>query len=1111
MPSDRAFIFYDPTGKRRTRLRRGLKTAAVVSAALAVLLAIVLFGNAQLPALGLPRLDRLPASFAEVPAIISGERAARNVPFHMRRAARNIQYVRSPSPVLHPKVAARVGAEKPVVFGYYVNWDPASMVSLRLNLSRLTHLVPGWLTLQNGAGDLEDEADGSVIAIARQAHLPILALVSNYRDGWRGADAHRDLTNGKARANLIDNIESNLKEHGLQGVNIDLEALGKRDREPMVAFMRLLYERLHAQGYMVTQSVPPDDPAFDLKRLAEYNDYLVPMVYDEHYQSSEPGPVASEDWFEDQLDRLSKIVPLEKTVIAVGNYGYDWTIGGKGGAEVTFGGVMSAAVANGGQIEWDADATNPVLRYSTGGRRHEVWFLDAVTGLNHTIDVAQWGFRGVGVWRLGAEDPGLWKVFPQGQWPTENYDPAGLENLTANRSTITYGEGEALRVAATPREGNRKVAGDADGNFHETFGQLPTYWVVERMGKPAEKEMALTFDDGPDPAWTPAILDELKKLNVRATFFAIGANAARNAGLIKREYAEGHEIGNHSYSHPNIAMVGEERTRLELAWTQRIIENALGVSTTLFRPPYNADSDPTTPEEIVPLWRAQQQGYLSIAETIDPRDWEHGTTAARLLEDVETDQRDGHVILLHDGGGDRSATLAALPRIVEYFRSKGYRFVPVGELIGRTREQVMPRPSSQELRWARVEGQAFGAGSGFQKVVGILFLAAIFLALLRSLIYGVLAVIQKFRARRRVFDPGFSPPVSVIIAAYNEDKVIVRTVESVLSNGYEDLELIVVNDGSSDSTLDVLREKYGANPLVRILDQPNRGKSAALNNAISHAAHDVLIAIDADTIFRRGTIGKLVRHFSDPRVGAVSGNARVGNRGGWITRFQSMEYIYGFNLDRRALDLLNAITVVPGAVGAWRKSLVRGLGGFGHDTLAEDTDLTLAIRRLGYVIRYEEEAVAFTEAPETLSALARQRFRWAFGTLQAAWKHRDAMFDPRYGSLGFVALPSIWLFQVALSALSPFAEVAMIFGLLTGNWRIVLAYYFGFFLLEFVTGMVAYVLEGESPRDLALLFFQRVFYRELMYYVLAKSLLFALQGRLVGWGKQERRATVEGF
>jgi peptidoglycan-N-acetylglucosamine deacetylase len=270
----------------------------------------------------------------------------------------------------------------------------------------------------------------------------------------------------------------------------------------------------------------------------------------------------------------------------------------------------------------------------------------------------------------------------------------------------------------------------------------------------------------------------------------------------------------------------------------------------------------------------------------------------------------------------------------------------------------------------------------------------------------------------------------------------------------------------------------------------------------------LLIALDADTIFDRSTIGKLIRHFAEPQVGAVSGNAKVGNKKSWLTRFQSMEYVCGFNLDRRALDLLNAITVVPGAVGAWRKDLIERVGGFGHDTLAEDTDVTLAIRRLGFEIHYEEEAVAYTEAPETTAALAKQRFRWAFGTLQAAWKHRGALFQPRYGALAFVALPSIWIFQVLLAILAPLAEIALLLALFSGNWRVVVLYYAAFLILDFLTALLAYFLEEENPIDLLLFVPQRLYYRALMNYILVKSFLYALRGRLVGWNKLERTASV---
>jgi cellulose synthase/poly-beta-1,6-N-acetylglucosamine synthase-like glycosyltransferase len=429
--------------------------------------------------------------------------------------------------------------------------------------------------------------------------------------------------------------------------------------------------------------------------------------------------------------------------------------------------------------------------------------------------------------------------------------------------------------------------------------------------------------------------------------------------------------------------------------------------------------------------------------------------------------------------------------------------------MGKSRAEIMPLPSAEERRWANIEGQALDAKGTFKIVIGTLFLIAIYLTLARSGLYGTLAVIQKVRARRRRFDPAYRPAVSVVIAAYNEEKVISRTVRSILDNGYEDTEVVVVDDGSKDATLAVLEAEFDDNRKVRIFTQPNRGKAAALNHAIRQARNSILVAVDADTIFRKGAIGYLVRHFADERVGAVSGNARVGNRHKWITRFQSIEYICGFNLDRRALDLLNAITVVPGAVGAWRKELVEQLGGFGHDTLAEDTDLTLAIRQLGYEIRYEENAIAYTEAPETTRALAKQRFRWSFGTLQAAWKHRAVTLDPRYGFLGLLAMPSIWLFQVLLAAISPFAELAMIIALFAGNWKTVLLFYGAFFVLESLTALLAYGLEGENPRDLKLFFLQRIYFRGLMQYVLRKSILFALRGRVVGWGKLERTATVQ--
>lgn len=1090
-------------------MRRALGTFALLIAMLAVLLGVAALSSPQLPKLGLPEVQHI-GGFSEVRTIIRGERAVKNVPYTLKKAGREVSYMRNASPVVRPQRASRVTPERPLVVGFYVNWDRASMVSLRLNARHLTHLAPEWLVLKNAAGDLEDTSDNTVIEIARQANLPVLAMLTNYREGWQGGDLHRLLGSKKARENLVDNIYGNIVEHRFAGVMLDLEQARPGDKAKLVEFVAEVRARLKPEGLMVAQSVPCDDEAYDLRRLAGLNDFIVPMVYDEHYQSGTPGPVASQEWFEKQLDRLAEQAPPEKMVAGIGNYGYDWVIGSRGGTEVSFNDVMAAGVANRAKIIWDDDTDNPVLRYTHKGEQHEVWYLDAVTGLNHTLEVADRGFRGVGVWRLGGEDPELWKVLADGQWPKRGFDISGLLKMSVQQSVNQYGEGEIIRIAETPREGRRRVWQDEDSSFSEEYETLPTYFVVESYGHTPGKQLAITFDDGPDERFTPEMLDVLKAKNVKATFFVVGVNAEAQPNVLRRIYAEGHEIGNHSYSHPNIALTSLERTRLELDATQRIIEHAIGRSTILFRPPYNADSEPQTPDEIEPVRRAQEMGYITVGERIDPQDWRKGATADGILAEVIDEKDNGSIILLHDAGGDRQATVEALPRIIDHFRRAGYQFVTVGQLMGKTRDQTMPLPAQREQGWALIEGQALDFKGLVQWLLGLVFVSAIVLTALRSAIFAVMAVWQKFRAGARVFDSAFQPPVSVVLAAYNEEKVIRRTVESVLHSAYSNLEVLVVDDGSKDATLAVLRGAFQDDPRVRILSQENAGKSAALNRAIAAASHEVLVAVDADTLFRTDTIAKLVRHFVDEKVGAVSGNAKVGNKHNWLTRFQSIEYIYGFNLDRRALDLVNAITVVPGAVGAWRKSLVEKLGGFGHDTLAEDTDLTLAIRRSGYEIRYEEEAIAFTEAPEDIRSLVKQRFRWAFGTLQAVWKHRDATFNPSDGTLGFIALPSIWLFQVVLAGIAPFADIAMVATLFAGNWPVVLGYYLAFFCVELMSGLLAYWLEGERPTDLLLLFPQRLFYRQLMHFVLLRSLLYVAQGRLVGWGKLERKATVTG-
>ena len=1012
----------------------------------------------------------------------------------------------------HGARPAKYPSRPPVIFGFHVPWDENSLTSLKANSAHLTHVLAEWLILQNGAGDLQDHTEVPVVEWSRETNMPVLAVVTNFRDDrWRAEELHQILSHPAARRRLADNIYASVRKYKLAGVNIDFEQVPVSDRNALTAFMRQLHNALKPEGLMLTQDVPTDDPhvpAYDMRALAALNDYVIPMVYDEHFSDGAPGPVASLPWLRTQLQEVLRVLPPEKTVIGLGNFGYDWTLGStRGAVEIGFYDVISRANQYHGKIEWHAGLKNPSLRYSKKGTEHEVWFTDALTGLNSVLEVHRQGFAGVSFWRMGAEDPALRSLFGNRSWPADDLAIDSLAPLRAIEGVRQYGRGETIRVTQTSSRGWRHVWRDGAA-FEETFERVPTGDVVGSTGASNEKVFTLTFDDGPDPRYTPRILDILKAKHVPATFFVVGNQAEKSPDLLRRMYAEGHNIGNHTYSHRNDVAASDARLGLELNLTERIIEHAVGRSTTLFRSPYKADSDLRTPEAIQSVLRPQRFGYTMIGERVDPRDWET-KSPDQILSVVIRDKDLGKVILLHDSGGDREATIQALPAMIDQLRSEGYRFVSLQELLGKGRDELMPPVSVAEWSWATVEGDLMVMRQKALTVVKWLFVSAILLTLLRTLLYGALSILQKVRAAKRRFDPVFEPPVSVVIAAHNEEKVIVKTVTAILESNYPDFEVIVVNDGSTDGTLEVLRNAFSSCSAVRILSQPNGGKAAALNLALAEANHGFLVALDADTLFRPGTIGNLVRHFCDPRVAAVSGNAKVGNPSKWITRFQSIEYVCGFNLDRRALDVLNAVTVVPGAVGAWRKSAVLEAGGYSLDTVAEDTDLTLAIRRRGYLIRYDEHAIAYTEVPETISALARQRLRWAFGTLQSAWKHRDTTFRPQYGTMAFITMPTIWLYQIMFVGISPIAEIALVLALIGSNVKAALTYYAAFFALELLAGILAYALEGENPLNLSLLLFQRILYPRLMLYVVGKSLLFAIGGRAVSWGVNVRTASVK--
>lgn len=1104
-------IFHDPSGRRsrRVNLVSGLliALALLVGAAFFATLALA----PRLPVLTLKDPHVLRALHQETAHQLKGRHAWTRIP--------------------HPRGPAEAGPARPLAVGFYVSWDESSRSSLRAHVEQLDVVSPQWIALTaNGQLDVTHDAEARGIIAASKAKPSLLPGVHNAKDGvWNGASADRVLTNAKARAAVIAQLVALARSQGFAGYVFDFENMSPAGVAAYPAFIADARAALKPIGREVWVTAPFADDTWPLKKLQAAADALVLMAYDQHWGTGDAGPPAAQDWFQTQIaTRMAQLDPA-RTVVALGAYGYDWTLPAKGkpghANAVTYNEATQLAHDSGATPAMDPATLNPTFRYADdAGRDHEVWFLDAVT-LHNQLRVAD-AFRPMGyaLWRMGGEDPLNWTLLRHSYGSIR---AEGLADLTPGQDVDFDGTGEVLRVTDVPRPGHRTLQIDAATGLisGETYDAAPTSYVIQRYGA-HPGWVALTFDDGPDRRWTPKLLDILKAKHAPATFFVIGKNMEESPDIVAREVREGHDVGNHTWTHPNIGEVPVAETAVELSATQRLFETITGRSMRLFRPPYFGDAEPSTPQEVAPLLDGQSQGYIAVGLRIDPDDWKKpeprhiiDTTLARLGDTV----RAGQIVLLHDSGGDRSRTVEALPGLIDAIRAHGYRLVTVGQLAGLTPAQVMP-PTERDSGELFIDRIGFGFFHTADDLLRTLFIAAIILGVARLAFLAVLALVHSLRFRPPPMpDPTGGPLISVLIPCFNEEKVIEASVRRILASAWPNLEVLVLDDGSADATSAIVARAFADDPRVTLMTFENGGKARALNRGLEKATGEVVVALDADTLFPPDTLARLVRWFDDPRIGAVAGNAIVGNRRNLITRWQALEYVTAQNLERRALAALGAVTVVPGAVGAWRRAALSQLGGYPSDTLAEDQDLTLAIQRAGWKVQFDPEARAYTETPETVEGLLKQRFRWSFGTLQCLWKHRAGLFDLKRPVLGFIALPQIWLFQIVLTAIAPLVDLAVLWSLISAGWSFAfhpvewspddltraLSYWAAFVLLDLSAGAIGMALERRAPwADLIWMPVQRFGYRQLMYYVVLKSIGAALHGVRVGWGKLERRASV---
>ncbi|MEU6201241.1 bifunctional polysaccharide deacetylase/glycosyltransferase family 2 protein [Streptomyces sp. NPDC047061] len=652
---------------------------------------------------------------------------------------------------------------------------------------------------------------------------------------------------------------------------------------------------------------------------------------------------------------------------------------------------------------------------------------------------------------------------------------------------VTGPRGRADTVPGQVAHGGPVIA-DAAGSPH--------------TARPKARTIALTFDDGPDPVWTPRILDVLRRNHVHATFFVVGTQVVAHPELVRRIVAEGHQIGIHTFTHPDLSRLAPWQRSLELRETQLAVAGAAGVTTGLLRPPYSSENDALDDADWSVLKQAGTAGYVTVLSTLDAEDWQRPGTA-RVLANATPHGRAGQIVLMHDAGGDRSQTVAALNTLIPRLKAQGFRFETVGAAVG------MAGPVQPAGPGDRLQGMALirmlQLGDWTIRLLGVLMYAAGAISVLRAAV--VLVAARRHRRlrtgrRARPWGPPVTEPVSVIVPAYNESAGIEAAVRSLVASDHP-VEIIVVDDGSTDGTADLV-ESLGL-PGVRVIRQRNAGKPAALNTGLAAASCDLVVMVDGDTVFEPDAVRTIVQPFADPGVGAVSGNAKVVNRGGLLGRWQHIEYVVGFNLDRRLFDLAECMPTVPGAVGAFRRRALLALGGVGDATLAEDTDLTMALCRAGWRVVYEEGAVAWTEAPASLGALWRQRYRWCYGTLQAMWKHRGALVQGgAAGKLGRRGLAYLLLFQVLLPLLAPVVDVFALYGLVFLDPLRITALWLAFLLLQLLMALYAFRLDGERPGPLWSLPLQQFVHRQLMYLVVVQSVFTAVSGSRLRWQRMER-------
>jgi peptidoglycan-N-acetylglucosamine deacetylase len=731
----------------------------------------------------------------------------------------------------------------------------------------------------------------------------------------------------------------------------------------------------------------------------------------------------------------------------------------------------------------------------------------------------------------GYEEYTIWSLLKNSTQQTKQREIITTKVMN-NRGIEQLGAGEIYELSQAGSFGSRTIEVNDES-------QMITSSVMEKDNSPAiisrsghkPKTVALTFDDGPHPVYTSKIMDVLEDHGIKGTFFVVGEKVASYPDVARDIVRRGHEIENHTYLHTAISKVDREKAVAEIMATSDIIEFITGESAKYFRRPYSDSTSVNSQADIAYLQLLDNLGLQASEYDIDSKDWQL-TSADDIFKKVKKDIAElpngsYSQVLLHDSHDNPELTLQALPLIIEYFKSKGVSLVRVDELAKvATNESRVIKDTTAYM--ALSLKNIFIRGFVLLNLVFISFAVTKYIwMVIGSFVYLLLrkkrGSSQHHRRKRRR-----RPTLAVIIACYNEEKVIGMTIESLLMSTYKKFRIIVINDGSTDNTKKVVEKYVKLDSRVELISTHNQGKAHALQLGIAHVKNKWLVFCDADTIFAPNALKEYSKTVnSSTNLGAVAGRIRVGNDINFLTRAQVIEYSVAHTFIKPAQDILNTVTVVPGACGLWNRKKLIAAGGFPSDTLAEDADATINIVSYGGRVSYENGILADTEAPLNMVSLYKQRTRWQLGNMQALFKHHRGVFNRRYGALGYIGLPMFYIeilhvlfFPILLvfAAVNLLIVILQIETILPTNVSFMSSQAFlsislSVIVLDILLSVFVIVREPKSWKQktqlLATLPYYYLFYRFFLSYSTFVALLRALRGRLHGWDHLKRSATVK--